>query len=54
MDDGKRPHIGWWNSYWCLVCGSLISVIAIAVARFIFGEEAARGEIVAQIRAAGP
>jgi membrane protein len=56
----KQAAVAWWNdnvsrlgaslSYYTLFALAPVLVIAIAIAGFIFGAEAARGEIVGQIR----
>src|SRR5919197_6432300 len=56
----KRATVSWWNdnvsrlgaslSYYTLFSLAPMLVIAIAIAGFVFGAEAARGEIVSQIQ----
>src|SRR5919198_6102501 len=56
----KRAVVAWWNdnvsrlgasiSYYTLFSLAPMLVIAIAIAGFVFGAEAARGEIVNQIQ----
>lgn len=56
----KQAAVAWWNdnvsrlgaslSYYTLFALAPVMVIAIAIAGFVFGAEAARGEIVAQIQ----
>jgi membrane protein len=47
--DDKAPRLGAALSYYTLFSLAPVLVIAIAVAGFVFGEEAARGQIVGQI-----
>ncbi len=59
-DISKQAVVGWWNdnasrlgasiSYYTLFSIAPMLVIAIAIAGFVFGAEAARGEIVGQIQ----